>query len=103
MEKVTREGDGRIVYQTMSFPLCSRNFSEYCGWFELHNEIHTFGCDGLEGIWGGEDFPVDMPKALIVDYRLHQFLSGACMERNRGALPSDLPKNHVERGGRFHA
>lgn len=54
----------------MSFPLCSSFFSEYHGWFELRDEIKALGCDGLEGIWSGEDFPADMPKDLMIGYHL---------------------------------
>lgn len=58
------------MYQTVSFPLCGRFFSEYGDWLELRDEIRALGCDGLEGIWCGEDFPADMPKDLIVGYHL---------------------------------
>ena len=28
------------------------------------------GCDGLEGIWSGEEFPADLPEDLILGYHL---------------------------------
>ncbi|MGM9605846.1 MAG: sugar phosphate isomerase/epimerase family protein [Faecousia sp.] len=58
------------MYQTVSFPLCGSSFFEYRDWSELRGEIHALGCDGLEGIWSGEEFPADMPKDLIIGYHI---------------------------------
>lgn len=56
--------------QMMSLPLYSGSFAEYRGWDDLHTELDQLGCDGLEGVWGGEDFPPDLPAELIVGYHL---------------------------------
>ena len=56
--------------QLMSLPLYSGSFAEYRGWEELRAELARLGCGGLEGVWGGEDFPPDLPADLIVGYHL---------------------------------
>ena len=56
--------------QLMSLPLYSGSFAEYQGWEELRAELARLGCGGLEGVWGGEDFPPDLPADLMVGYHL---------------------------------
>lgn len=56
--------------QMMSLPLYSGSFAEYQGWEDLRAELSRLGCDGLEGVWGGEDFPPDLPAELVVGYHL---------------------------------
>ena len=56
--------------QLMSLPLYSENFAEYESWEDLRAELDRLGCDGLEGVWGGEEFPADLPAELIVGYHL---------------------------------
>lgn len=58
------------MIQSINFPLYSGSFCEYQSWDDLRDEIHALKCDGLEGIWGGEDIPVDFPQELIVGYHL---------------------------------
>ncbi|UQT48046.1 hypothetical protein M5E87_25515 [Flavonifractor plautii] len=50
------------MYQTMSLPLYSGSFEEYHGWGDLRAELAALGCDGMEGIWSGEEFPEDLLK-----------------------------------------
>ena len=56
--------------QMMSLPLYSGSFAEYQGWEDLQAELNRLGCDGLEGVWGGEEFPPDLPAELVVGYHL---------------------------------
>lgn len=58
------------MLQQISFPLYSGAFSEYNGWDDLRQELAALGCDGLEGIWGGEDLPADFPTDLVGGYHL---------------------------------
>lgn len=58
------------MYQTMSLPLYSGSFEEYHSWDDLREELATLGCDGLEGIWSGEELPADLPEDLILGYHL---------------------------------
>ena len=57
----------------LSMPLYSGSFSEYSGFDDIFNELAELGCNGVEGIWGGEDFPDDMPASLIGGYHLIYF------------------------------
>ena len=52
--------------QMMSLPLYSGSFAEYQGWEDLRAELNRLGCDGLEGVWGGEEVPPDLPAELVV-------------------------------------
>ena len=54
------------MYQTMSLPLYSGSFEEYHGWGDLRAELAALGCDGMEGIWSGEEFPEDLPADLVI-------------------------------------
>ena len=58
------------MYQTMSLPLYSGSFEEYHGWGDLRAELAALGCDGMEGIWSGEEFPEDLPADLVIGYHL---------------------------------
>ena len=58
------------MYQTMSLPLYSGSFEEYHGWGNLRAELAALGCDGMEGIWSGEEFPEDLPADLVIGYHL---------------------------------
>lgn len=70
MAKAVWREEGDILKQTMSLPLCSGSFLEYHGWDDMHRELARLGCNGLEGIWSGEDFPPDLPSGLIIGYHL---------------------------------
>lgn len=56
--------------QLMSIPLCEDTFGEYRDWDDLRAELGRLGCDGVEGVWCGEDFPPDLPAELVVGYHL---------------------------------
>ena len=58
------------MLQNISFPLYGEVFQEYTDWDDLRREVAALGCDGLEGIWGGEPFPEDFPSDLIQGYHL---------------------------------
>ena len=58
------------MYQTMSLPLYSGSFEEYHGWGDLRAELAALGCDGMEGIWSGEEFPENLPADLVIGYHL---------------------------------
>lgn len=51
----------------MSLPLLSSAIGQ---WGDLTAACRACGCDGLEGVWGGEDLPQDLPEALRVGYHL---------------------------------
>ena len=42
------------MYQMMSLPLYSGTLGEYNSWRDLGQELERLGCDGIEGVWGGE-------------------------------------------------
>ena len=54
------------MYQTMSLALYSGSFEEYHGWGDLRAELAALGCDGMEGIWSGAEFPEDLPADLVI-------------------------------------
>lgn len=54
----------------ISFPVVSSLLEEYDSLTELERSCRTLGCDGLEMIWGGEDFPTDLPDSLKKGYHL---------------------------------
>lgn len=58
------------MYQMMSLPLYSGTLGEYNSWRDLGQELERLGCDGIEGVWGGEDLPKDLPAELILGYHL---------------------------------
>ena len=45
------------MLQTFSLPLQQSVLAEYGGWAGLRREAAQMGCDGVEGIWCGEDIP----------------------------------------------
>ena len=70
MAKAVWREEGDILKQTMSLPLYSGSFIEYHGWDDMRRELARLGCDGLGGVWSGEDFPPDLPSELIIGYHL---------------------------------
>ena len=64
------------MYQTMSLPLYSGSFEEYHGWGDLRAELAALGCDGMEGIWSGEEFPEDLPADLVIGYHSPSIRTG---------------------------
>lgn len=58
------------MIHTMSLPLHSDSLKEYKGWDDLRQELDALGCDGVEGIWGGEALPQDVPAGLVQGYHL---------------------------------
>lgn len=79
---------------TMSLPLDSYTLGEYVGWDDLRQELSALGCGGIEGIWGGEELPGDIPADLVTGYHLtffHDWLDlyredRAALERKFGSL-----------------
>ena len=80
--------------QTVSFPLDAGTLEECGSWETVRREVHGLGCDGLEGIWAGEDFPPGLPEEMIVGYHLTFFLDWldlyredhAALERKFGTM-----------------
>ena len=58
------------MLRTFSFPLYSGSLAEYQNWDEMRAELKQLDCDGIEAIWGGEEFPTDIPADLVVGYHL---------------------------------
>ena len=79
---------------TMSLPLDHYTLGEYAGWDDLRRELDELGCDGIEGIWGGEELPRDIPAGLVTGYHLtffHDWLDlyredRAALERKFGSM-----------------
>ena len=61
------------IHQTVSFPLDVRTLREFGSWEAVDREVRGLGCDGLEGIWAGEDFPPGLPEKMVVGYHLTFF------------------------------
>lgn len=59
--------------QSVSLPLCAAVREEYGGWAGLEAELTGLGCDGVEGIWAGEDVPAGFPRRLLSGYHLTFF------------------------------
>lgn len=59
-----------MLIHSMSMPLDPHTLQAYDSWDELREELHGLGCDGIEGIWGGEDIPPDFPRDLVSGYHL---------------------------------
>ena len=57
----------RIMVQLMSMPLGRRSLIEYP---DLSAACRAVGCDGVEGIWCGEEFPEKVPPSLCIGYHL---------------------------------
>ena len=51
----------------MSLPMTASVLTEYG---DLEEACRSCGCDGLEGVWGGEELPCTVPQALHVGYHL---------------------------------
>ena len=58
------------MQQTISLPLDSDTLVEYRNWDDLRQELAFLGCDGVEGIWGGEALPEAIPPDLCLGYHL---------------------------------
>lgn len=54
----------------MSLPLDYNSLREYESWNALRWELYTLGCQGIEGIFGGDPLPHDFPHELISGYHL---------------------------------
>lgn len=53
------------MLESINFPLCSG-----VSWENLRRDMEIIGCDGIEGIWAGEEIPADFPKTLLTGYHL---------------------------------
>lgn len=60
---------GALIH-SMSMPLDPTSLQEYASWEDLREELHALGCDGIEGIWGGEELPQNLPRDLVSGYHL---------------------------------
>lgn len=58
------------MIQSINFPLCGRTLAKYGGWQNLKQSLDMIGIDGIEGIWGGEDIPADLPPGILQGYHL---------------------------------
>jgi len=58
------------VRQMLNLPLYAGSMEGYSDWKELGAELEKYGCDGIEGIWGGEDIPEDFPSETVIGYHL---------------------------------
>ena len=58
------------MIQSINFPLCAVTLAAYGGWTSLRRSLETLGIDGIEGIWGGEDVPPDLPSGMLQGYHL---------------------------------
>ncbi len=56
--------------EMMSFPVTHDTLSEFRDINELETGARALGCDGLELIWGGEDFLTEVPCPDCVGYHL---------------------------------
>lgn len=54
----------------ISFPIYSDNLAQYRNMEDLRQELRELRCDGIEGLWGSEDFPESFPTELIKGYHL---------------------------------
>lgn len=58
------------MLQSLNFPLCEEFVAQHGGWQTLRRELDELGVDGVEGIWGGEPIPADLPPGLLTGYHL---------------------------------
>lgn len=58
------------MIQNWNLPLCSAVLRQHGGWQGLRQELDTLGLDGVEGIWGGEPIPEDLPPGMLTGYHL---------------------------------
>ena len=58
------------MIQSINFPLCAVTLAEYGGWQNLRQSLDALGIDGIEGIWGGEPVPPEMPCGMLQGYHL---------------------------------
>lgn len=58
------------MLQSLNFPLCKEFVVQHGGWQTLRRELDELGVDGVEGIWGGEPIPADLPPGLLTGYHL---------------------------------
>ena len=61
------------MLQSLNLPLYSVTKTDYGCWDTLRDDCRQLGCDGVEGIWAGEDIPVDFPADLLTGYHLTFF------------------------------
>ena len=55
------------MLQMLNLPLYGGSPEGYSNWTELGRELRKYGCDGIEGIWGGEDLPEDFRRSWSSD------------------------------------
>ena len=61
------------MFKLISTPLHRQLEAECGGWAGLTASLRQLGCDGIETIWSGEDFPEDLPAGVVVGYHLTFF------------------------------
>lgn len=58
------------MIKNMSLSLDHYTLDHYMGWEDLLQELRRLSCDGVEGMWGGEPVPEDVPAGLVQGYHL---------------------------------
>lgn len=58
------------MLQSLNIPLCQSFVLQHGGWATLWRELKQLGLDGVEGIWGGEPIPADLPAGLVTGYHM---------------------------------
>lgn len=61
------------MLQSLNLPLYSVTKADYGSWDALREDCRRLGCDGVEGIWAGEEIPTDFPAELLTGYHLTFF------------------------------
>lgn len=62
------------MIQLINLPLTQSSLMEYGGVDGLRRELAELGCQGVEGIWAGEENV--FPAAMVPGYHLTFFLTG---------------------------
>lgn len=61
------------MLELINLPLSAEVVQTYGGGTRLRRELSALGCQGIEGIWAGEDIPADFPRELVHGYHLTFF------------------------------
>ena len=54
----------------ISFPIYADNLVQYRDMEDLWQELRELHCDGMEGLWGEEEFPDSFPSEAVIGYHL---------------------------------
>ena len=61
------------MISSINFPVDAHYRDIAGGWDALKKRVRALGCDGIEGIWTGEEIPEDFPADLMTGYHLTYF------------------------------